>query len=477
LKRSLPPSWTWAKGEDLFSFIRGVSYDKASATSQSGEGRVAILRAGNLQNGCIEFEDLVFVPQNYVRDEQLLKRGDLVIAMSSGSASVVGKVAVVQDDYSDFSFGAFCGLLRPVTADLGNWLAHYFQTKSYRNEISRAAAGININNIKREHLLEPDIPLAPLNELRCIVVKLEELLGRVEACQKRLEQVPRLLKQFRQSVLAAACSGQLSAEWRGEKQNTEDANELPEGWSVKTIGELETFIGSGITPKGGSTVYVNEGVPFIRSQNVYASGLVLDDVAYVTEAMHAAMSRTHLKPSDILLNITGASIGRSSVVPETFTIGNVNQHVCIIRLQPEALPKYVSMFLNSPAGQDLIFGTQVGMTRQGLNYNQLRAFSIPLPPPEEQQEIISRVEALITFASTIEDHLRKAQKQLDKLPQSILSKAFRGELVPQDPDDEPASVLLERIKAEKSKTEKPEKKNKRPLVPKSKTAAGRSVLF
>lgn len=299
-------------------------------------------------------------------------------------------------------------------------------------------------------LKEINVPLPPLNEQRRIVAKLEKLLHKVDACKERLEKIPAILKRFRQSILATACSGRLTGDWRGEKVNGE---KMPSTWHVKKIRDIELFIGSGITPKGGKTVYLNKGIPFIRSQNVYPLRLVLDDVVFINPEMHESMSRTKLKPKDILLNITGASIGRSAIIPDNFTEGNVNQHVCIIRLQSVVIPKFAVLFLNSPDGQDLIFSTQTGVTREGLNYGQIREFKLPLPSLPEQHEIVRRVDALFRKADEIEARYKKAKAFVDRLTQSILAKAFRGELVPQDPNDEPASVLLERIKMERTKQE------------------------
>ncbi len=285
------------------------------------------------------------------------------------------------------------------------------------------------------------VPIPTLEEQRRIVAKLEKLLDKVETSRTRLEKIPTILKRFRQSVLASACSGRLTEEWQKNHRN--------QFWDEKTIGELELFIGSGITPRGGKSVYVTSGIPFIRSQNVHAKGLVFKEIAYITQKMHQKMSRTHLRPLDVLLNITGASIGRSTIVPENFEEGNVNQHVCIIRCQSVLWPKFLSIFLNSPSGQDMIFDTQVGVTREGLNYDQIRTFPIPIPPLPEQHEIVRRVEELFALADRIEARYQKAKVHVDKLTQSILSKAFRGELVPQDPNDEPASDLLKRSKAQK----------------------------
>jgi type I restriction enzyme S subunit len=162
--------------------------------------------------------------------------------------------------------------------------------------------------------------------------------------------------------------------------------------------------------------------------------------------MHAEMKRTHVWRRDVLLNITGASIGRSTFVPEDFGEGNVNQHVCIIRTGWWLDPFYLSSFLNSPLGQDQIFSTESGVTREGLNYGMIRGLKVPLAPLLEQDDVVKKIAVMFTRAYTVEKTVQEGLKQIESLEQSILAKAFRGELVPQDPDDEPASLLLERIR-------------------------------
>ena len=203
---------------------------------------------------------------------------------------------------------------------------------------------------------------------------------------------------------------------------------LPGSWDYCTVKEISQFIGSGITPKGGREVYVSKGIPFIRSQNVYPDGLRLEDIVFVTEKMHKEMKRTHVSPNDVLLNITGASIGRCTCVPEKFFEANVNQHVCIIRVVSEFLPQYLSIFLTSPIGQKQIFDSQGGVTRQGLNYSQLRAIILPLPPLAEQYEIVLSVGLLFERADAFDREVVLASRRCERLTQAVLGKAFAGKL-------------------------------------------------
>lgn len=204
---------------------------------------------------------------------------------------------------------------------------------------------------------------------------------------------------------------------------------IPDGWSMVELSKLVEKVGSGITPTGGEKVYKLKGRPFLRSQNVGWGSLLLDDVAFINEDTHKSFKSTELKINDVLLNITGASIGRSSIVDERVIGGNVNQHVCIIRTDKKKLnPHFLNLFLLSQRGQHLINSYQAGGNRQGLNFEQIRSFKIPLPPVDEQALIAN---ILRVWDKAILDHTRLiSQKELSKkwLMQGLLSgnKRLRG---------------------------------------------------
>jgi type I restriction enzyme S subunit len=294
--------------------------------------------------------------------------------------------------------------------------------------------GVKMPRLRTGDLHRLPIPLPPLSEQRRIVARIEALLAESRTARDALERVPALLKRFRQSVLAAAFRGDLTERDPNDEPasalsvDNVELQELPTGWTWVQLGDYLTFVGSGITPKGGQKVYQDSGVPFIRSQNVYPDGLRLDDVAYVSPKLHEEMSRTHLQANDVLLNITGASIGRSTVVPASLGQANVNQHVCILRTHPTLDSNYLSRFLNSPFGQDQITESQSGVTRQGLNYAQIRSLFIPLAPLAQQRRIVAKIEALFAQADAIERAVTIARKRADKIDQAILARAFRGEL-------------------------------------------------
>ncbi|WP_151789310.1 restriction endonuclease subunit S [Acinetobacter seifertii] len=194
-------------------------------------------------------------------------------------------------------------------------------------------------------------------------------------------------------------------------------------WSLKTIGEIASKVGSGSTPRGGAEAYTNEGVIFIRSQNVNNNQLLLDDVVFIPEATHKKMSGSKVQANDILLNITGASIGRSCVVSTTFVEGNVNQHVCIIRT-PNDNPIFVQSFLSSEKGQNHIQAKQVGGGREGLNFQAIRSIDFEIPSKEEQTKIAS-------FLSAVDEKIAQLTKKhalLSQYKQGMMQKLFSQQI-------------------------------------------------
>ena len=183
--------------------------------------------------------------------------------------------------------------------------------------------------------------------------------------------------------------------------------EFTEEWKICIIGELSIKVGSGVTPRGGESVYKTEGHPFVRSQNVGFGHLLLDDIAFIDEEMHLRLKNTELKLDDVLLNITGASIGRSALVNEQIAGGNVNQHVCIIRTKENLVSSFLCNFLLSNYGQRQIDSFQAGGNRQGLNFEQIKSIKIAIPSTKEQTKIATLLhlidERIVTQNKIIED--------------------------------------------------------------------------
>ena len=191
-------------------------------------------------------------------------------------------------------------------------------------------------------------------------------------------------------------------------------------WEEKKLKDITLKIGSGRTPRGGEKVYKKSGIPFIRSQNINRNILIMKDSTYISEKTNDEMKNSIVLKNDILLNITGASIGRSCVVPNDFKIGNVNQHVCIIRLKENNFPAFLQPFLASQRGQKLIYQGQTGSGREGINFQSIASFKLNVPSKKEQEKIAS----FFTSVDTKIEQLTKKESLIQEYKKGVMQKIF-----------------------------------------------------
>ena len=233
-EKQLPSGWREAPLGELVAVLRGVSYKKQDATAEPALGKIPILRATNI-DAILNFDDLVYVPQKYVSEIQLLNLGDIVIAASSGSRHVVGKAAALTVPWMG-SFGAFCYGLRPYLQETASYISSFLQTSTYRDYVSALSAGVNINNLRRAHIEGMLLPVPPLNEQRRIVTKIEELFSELDKGVESLKTAHAQLNVYRQAVLKHAFEGKLTAQWREENK---DKLETPEQLLARIKQERE----------------------------------------------------------------------------------------------------------------------------------------------------------------------------------------------------------------------------------------------
>lgn len=335
-----------------------------------------------------------------------------------------------------------------------------------------------------------------------IVEKLEELFSDLDAGVAELKAAQKKLAQYRQSLLKAAVEGALTAEWRTknkpketgaqllerilkerrarweEKQlarfkeqgktppkgwqdkypqpvqpDTTNLPELPEGWVWASLDQLSEFITSG--SRGWADYYSSEGAIFIRSQNINKDWLDLSDIAFVQPPNNTEGARTRVKTNDLLLTITGANVGKTAQVTNQLEEAYVSQHVALIRLVVVELASYVHLLLISDAGgRGQLNNEAYGAGKPGLNLQQVATVSIPLPYMSELTELTTIIDMQFKAISDQSANILHSLAQAAAQRKNILKSAFSGQLVAQDPNDEPASLLLERIRAERQLNEK-----------------------
>jgi len=349
---------------------------------------------------------------------------------------------------------------------LPKWVWLYFQSSSYWRQIEENKAGNAQPGVNASKLANLKLPVPPAYEQRRIVAKVDSLRSHSTRARDELASIPRLIDRYKQAVLTKAFRGDLTADWRREREAGASTRKLesrlgplPSSWTVcelKDISEIQTGLALGKKRKGDAAL---RSIPYLRVANVQRGALVLDKMKE-TQATPDEISTLALKQGDILMNEGGDrdKLGRGWVWENQIDECIHQNHVFRIRLnQKKFPPKYISLFSNA-FGQNF-FIEQGKQTTNLASISKTRISKLPLPlaPEDEAVEIVSRIESAFAWIDRIAQEHTNAARLLDNLDQAILAKAFRGELVPQDPNDEPASVLLERIRAERACQPKPKR--------------------
>ena len=347
----------------------------------------------------------------------------------------------------------FC-VFRPAQGVDERYLLAWLSTEDFRRRATVAMTGsVGLKRVPKEVFLSEQIPLAPEAEQKRIADKLDTVLTRVDAVNTRLARVAPLLKRFRQSVLAAATSGRLTEDWRR-------TSGLSSPWPWVLLGEVARDFSYGSAAKSSPVGQV----PVLRMGNIQEGALDWSDLVFTSDP--AEIAKYRLQDGDVLFNRTNSPelVGKTAVFRgerEAIYAG----YLIRVRCSSDLLPDYLNYCLGSPAGKHYCWQVKSdGVSQSNINAKKLAAFSFGLPSLDEQTEIVRRVETLFAFADRLEARLAQAQTAATRLTPALLANAFRGELVPQDPNDEPAAELLRRLQAQRATG-----------APASKTGAGRGA--
>ena len=340
---------------------------------------------------------------------QGIRYGDLVIHSMDAFAGAIG---ISDVDGKGTPVYSVCKPEQQVNA---YFYAHTLREMARNQWIQALAKGIRerSSDFRYTDFALQLVPLPPLAEQTAIVRYLDHVDRRIQRYIRAKQKLIELLEEQKQAVIHQAVTKGLDPDIRLKPSGVPWLGDVPAHWGVIPLGQLATKFGSGVTPRGGGTVYQKTGVPFLRSQNIHFEGLVLEDVARITPSLHHSLSGTHVVPGDVLLNITGASIGRVCSVPEDFSEGNVSQHVCIIRPKNSRLiPEFLAAFLSTPFMQREIRFEQNGASREGLTLRSIRSFKITVPPISEQQRILAEIRVQ---DGRLRPAIRRARRQIDLL--------------------------------------------------------------
>ena len=412
----LPASWSWISFGETISLLSGRDLTPEQYSDRP-DGIPYITGASNFSNGSIIVNRWTAQPLTVAH------QGDLLITCKG----TIGDLAVLEEAEAHIARQIMAITCLQVRR---GYIAAFLE---YSVAALKAQAKSMIPGISRDMLLTTPLPLPPLAEQERIVAKLEELLpltDQLAELERERESVDRAFaRALERAILHAAISGKLTKQHpedgtaeelletiKTERQQLEkegkikkqkplplmseevDLFDVPPAWAWVRLGQLVKYSGSGSTPKGGKAVYVHEGTMFLRSQNIHNDGLRTQDVAFVSQATVETLGSNTAYPGDLLLNITGASIGRAAVVPSGFAPSKTNQHILTIRLIDPRLARYIQTVITSDFGFRQIMQRQNGGTKEGLNSTSALSLPVPVPPVDEQERIAAKLDRALPLA-------------------------------------------------------------------------------
>jgi type I restriction enzyme, S subunit len=490
---NLPKGWTTLRLGDV-CYVQGGFAFKSGDYQDKG---IPLVRISNIEDNRVNLKtEAVYLNPAFKKtaSDFLLKKDDILIALSGATT---GKFGIFGSN-EEALLNQRVGRIRPYSDDIPNKYLFYY-LGIIRKNILRQAYGAAQPNISTTELSEFPLPLSPLNEQKRIVAKIDELFTRLDAGVEALEKIKKELKRYRQSVLKSAFEGKLTEQWRKEnkgklepasklleriakerekttkgkqkklpppclpasasgRRQVDKSNlpELPKGWEWAKIGYLCDVVRGGSPRPAGSPKYYNGKIPFLK-----VADITKDNCPYVNSFEYtikeAGLRKTRkIPPNTLLLSNSGATLGvpKICMIEATFNDGIA----AFLGLKKENLLFYYYFWLNKTKA---LRNINQGAAQPNLNTGLISDINMPLCSEKEQTQIISEIERHFSIADEVEQTIEKCLKESDRLRQSILKRAFEGKLVPQDPTDEPAEELLERIKAEKTKLKTEQKKRGR----------------
>jgi len=457
----LPEGWALARIDDV---CIPPQYGWTTSATKMRSG-LKLLRTTDISSGALDWSTVPVCEKEPDDPEKyLLRAGDIVVSR----AGSVGLSHLIREA-PPAVFASYLIRFRPSPPIKSEFIATFLQSPQYWSAIAEESAGIAIPNVNASKLREIKLPIPPLAEESRIVAKTKELSTRVNASRERLSKVPKLLKRLRQSILAAACSGRLTEDWREQHPNivpaidligeerftlaeeTHDLSDLPQGWIWVALGNYGRCSRGrfSVRPRNDARYFEGEH-PFIQIGNLPPDGGWVKSHSQTLNDKGLAVSKKFPKGT-VVIAIVGATIGNTGLLAYDMCFPD---SIVGIDTGTEEGNRYVEFFLRQQkyAMRETSYASG---GQPNIKLELLNPYPLALPPFEEQREIVRRVEALFKLADMIEMKVITATRRADKLMQAILGKAFRGELVPTEAelahregrDYEPASVLLARIKA------------------------------
>ncbi|HBH7926906.1 TPA: restriction endonuclease subunit S [Escherichia coli] len=453
----LPEGWEQIEIGDIADVISGGTPKSGVAENfaPSGEG-VAWLTPADLSGYKEKYishgaRDLTTLGYSSC-SAKLMPKGTILFS----SRAPIGYVAIAANEIAtNQGFKSFA-----FPSDIFPDYAYYF-LRNIRHIAEEMGTGTTFKEISGSSAKTLPFVLVPFAEQKIIAEKLDTLLAQVDSTKARLEQIPQILKRFRQAVLNAAVTGTITQDMQSTPSRRVKylGLNIPNEWRICQISDISDVKGGKRLPKGETLTSENTGHPYIRAGQLKNGTVQSEDQLYLQPSTQKLISRYIVSAGDIYITIVGACIGDAGIIPEHYHNANLTENAAkICNIHSNTLNKYLSIWLRSSHLQDIIHSEIKSGAQGKLALARIKTLPLILPPLPEQHEIVRRVEQLFTYADTIEKQVNNALARVNKLTQSILAKAFRGELTAQwraeNPDlisgENSAAALLEKIKAERA---------------------------
>ena len=418
-----PEHWELTKLKFLGDAFGGLTYSPDDVVEDEDNG-ILVLRSSNIQEGQLSLKDNVYVSLK-ISDKLTLKKGDILICSRNGSQHLIGKNICIDERMEGNTFGAFMMIYR---SSYWRFLIHFFNSPIFTSQsalfLTATINQLTSNTIKNFWIAIPK----SLEEQTQIAKYLDYKIAQVDKLITDKQKLIELLNEERSAMINQAVTRGLNPTVPMKDSGIDWLGEIPGHWEIKKLKYVVSKIGSGVTPKGGSEVYQESGIAFIRSQNVYFEGFKINEIAYITEEVHNSMSNSKLLSGDVLLNITGGSIGRSYYFTDEFPEANVNQHVCIIRPNANIETIYLFNLISSSIIQEQIGNCQIGGNRESVNFEQLKNFIFPLPKLDERLCIMESIKSESKRINDIIDNTNANIGLLKEYKTSLISEVVTGKV-------------------------------------------------
>lgn len=427
-KDKLPANWTTLPLKAV------ATYSVSSVDKLTNEEEIPVELCNYVDVYKNDFIDqsLLFMKASASKEEinkYSVQAGDVLITKDSESWDDIGIPALVTFTREKLLCGYHLAIIRPNRKTVNpEFLFRSLQSKEIRIQLELASTGVTRFGLPKHEIGKLLLAVPNIETQNKIVKLLKKEFQKINSLILAKEKLIKILESKRQALVASAITKGVNPNAKMKISGIDWIGEVPANWDISKVKYLSNKIGSGVTPKGGAEVYQSEGIPILRSQNIHFDGLKLEDVAFISSEIHKSMSNSRVQNGDVLLNITGASIGRCFYFEGQFDEANVNQHVCIIRPNDKILTKYLYLFLSSDIGQMQIAFSQVGGGREGLNLESLKDFLVPLPSLKEQQEIVNIVEKEKRQIVELEQKTYSTISLLKEKKESLISSAVTGQI-------------------------------------------------